>query len=243
MRVPELPHMRELSAGLRDLTLQLPHLGSCQTRINTGFSANFLISISQAAQCLGTQVAHAALGRRGFLRDAGFCLACRLGRPLGNVPPGRSGPALGVRDRTGQAAFLRSARAGPSTQVGRRQVKVSSTFSKVVGFGVKPQDLTGVRGVLVPGGHRSGPVYVATSVGAGHLPLADSTRGGSRDPKPPPSHTSKKEGTDVPLLGCHRARGFCLWKGQAQCLRARSRGYLLRSVRPVRCTSSTGCAG
>ncbi len=116
MRVPELPHMRELSAGLRDLTLQLPHLGSCQTRINTGFSANFLISISQAAQCLGTQVAHAALGRRGFLRDAGFCLACRLGRPLGNVPPGRSGPALGVRDRTGQAAFLRSARAGPSTQ-------------------------------------------------------------------------------------------------------------------------------
>ena len=27
MRVPELPHMRELPAGLRDLTLQLPHLG------------------------------------------------------------------------------------------------------------------------------------------------------------------------------------------------------------------------
>ena len=35
--------------------------------------------------------------------------------------------------------------------------------------------------VLVPGGDRSGPVYVATSVGAGRLPLADSTRGGSRD--------------------------------------------------------------
>ena len=63
-------------------------------------------------------------------RPWGASLACRLGRPLGNVPPGRSGPALGVRDRTGQAAFLRSARAGPSTQVGWRQVKVSSTFSK-----------------------------------------------------------------------------------------------------------------
>ena len=35
-----------------------------------------------------------------------------------------------VRDRTGQAAFLRDPRAGPSAQVGWRQVKVSSTFSK-----------------------------------------------------------------------------------------------------------------
>ena len=150
----------------------------------------------------------AALGRRSWLRAASFCLACRLGRPLGNVPPGRSGPALGVRDRTGQAAFLRSARAGPSTQVGWRQVKVSSTFSKVVGFGVKPQDLQGV------------------------------ARGAA-----PAFPYSQKGGTDVPLLGCHRARGFCLWKGQAQCLRARSRGYLLRSVRPVRCTFFSGCAG
>ena len=37
-------------------------------------------------------------------------------------------PALGVRDRTGQAAFLRSARAGPSTQVGWRQVKFLVKF-------------------------------------------------------------------------------------------------------------------
>ena len=66
---------------------------------------------------------------------------------------------------------------------------------------------------------------------------------GLQGAQPLPSHTSKKEGTDVPLLGCHRARGFCLWKGQAQCLRARSRGYLLRSVRPVRCTFFSGCAG
>ena len=66
-----------------------------------------------------------------------------------------------------------------------------------------------------------------------------------RQPRPeaPAFPYFKKEGTDVPLLGCHRARGFCLWKGQAQCLRARSRGYLLRSVRPVRCTFFSGCAG
>ena len=65
----------------------------------------------------------------------------------------------------------------------------------------KPQDLPGLQGVLVPGGHRSGPVYVATSVGAGRLPLADSTRGGSRDPKPPPSPTPKKGGRMSPSWG------------------------------------------
>ena len=65
----------------------------------------------------------------------------------------------------------------------------------------KPQDLPGLQGVLVPGGHRSGPVYVATSVGAGRLPLADSTRGGSRDPKPLPSHTPKKGGRMSPSWG------------------------------------------
>ena len=92
-----------------------------------------------------------------------------------------------VRDRTGQAAFLRDPRAGPSAQVGWRQVKVSSTFSK---------------GRYVP---------------VGRCPAAD--RGGSRDPKPLPSHTPKKGGTDVPLLGCHRDR---------------SRGYRLRSRLPAR---------
>ena len=98
-----------------------------------------------------------------------------------------------ARGRAGQVAFLRSARAGPSAKARWRNVKVFSQvfFKKLVGFGVKPQDLPGVRGVLVPGGHRSGPVYVATSVGAGRLPLADSTRGGSRD-QPPPSHTQKR---------------------------------------------------
>ena len=45
---------------------------------------------------------------------------------------------------------------------------------------------------------------------------------------------SKKGGTDVPLLGWHRGRGFCLWKGRAGCLRARSRGYRLRSRLPAR---------
>ena len=71
----------------------------------------------------------------------------------------------------------------------RRRVKVSSTFSKVVGFGVKPQDLTGVRGVLVPGGHRSGPTEAAAETRSPCLPLLP-----------------KKGGTYVPLLGWHRAR-------------------------------------
>ena len=89
----------------------------------------------------------------------------------------------------------------------------------------KPQDLPGLQGVLVPGGHRSGPVYVATSVGAGRLPLADSTRGGSRDRSPCLPLLPKKGGTYVPLLGWHRARGFCLWKGRAGCQRARASPY------------------
>ena len=90
-------------------------------------------------------------------------------------------PSPGVRDRTGQAAFLRSARAGPSAKAGWRQVKVSSTFSKVVGFGVKPQDLTGVRGVLVPGGHRSGPTEAAAEP-SHRLPLLQK-KGGRTSPK------------------------------------------------------------
>ena len=54
-------------------------------------------------------------------------------------------PSHGVRDRTGQAAFLRSARAGPSAKAGWRQVKVSSTFSKVVGCGTASHGLSRLR--------------------------------------------------------------------------------------------------
>ncbi len=191
MRVPELPHMRELPAGLRDLTLQLPHLGE-----------------------LPNPHKHWVFGQLPHF-------------PLSSRPvPGHS--SRGVRDRTGQAAFLRSARAGPSTQVGWRQVKVSSTFSKgrYVPVGRCPAADRAGRRDQTPG-----PSGVARGPGARWAPFR-TDRGGSRDPKPPPSPTSKKGGTDVPLLGCHRARGFCLWKGQARCHRARSRGYLLRSVRP-----------
>ena len=66
-----------------------------------------------------------------------------------------------VRGRTGQAAFLRDPRAGPSTQVGWRQVKVLPAFSKAAGCRAEPYGLPGVRGVLVPGGHRSGPTEAA----------------------------------------------------------------------------------
>ena len=44
---------------------------SSKTQVLCGFEPNSAISLSQAAQCLGTQVANAALGRRGFLRAAG----------------------------------------------------------------------------------------------------------------------------------------------------------------------------
>ena len=71
----------------------------------------------------------------------------------------------------------------------RRRVKVfGQTFFKKFAVGkAEPYGLKsnakrckrklGKQGVLVPSGDRSGPVYVATSVGAGRLPLADSTRG------------------------------------------------------------------
>ena len=56
------------------------------------------------------------------------------------------GTQVAARGRAGQAAFLRSARAGPSAQVGWRNVKVSSTFSKVVGVrGRRPCGLSRLR--------------------------------------------------------------------------------------------------
>ena len=55
------------------------------------------------------------------------------------------------------------------------------SLSQALGQRTAAQCLGSQVAVLVPGGDRSGPVYVATSVGAGRLPLADSTRGGSRD--------------------------------------------------------------
>ena len=105
---------------------------SSESRIKPGFFLYLTLLISPAAQCLGTQVAHAALGRRGFLRAAS--------------PKARA-------------------------QAWERQVKVSSTFSKVVGFGVKPQDLTGVRGrshrlpILQKKGGRMSPSWGGTEPG------------------------------------------------------------------------------
>ena len=95
---------------------------------NRPFPFNFFSS-PWPAQCLGSQVANAALGRRGLLRMLDYK------------------PALGL---------------GGKTAV----------------FGPWPVQCLGSQAaVLVPSGHRSGPVYVATSVGAGRLLLADSTRG------------------------------------------------------------------
>ena len=94
-----------------------------------------------------------------------------------------------------------------------KRLKVLPAFSKAAGCRAEPYGLPGVRGVLVPGGHRSGQVYVATSVGAGRLPLADSTRGGSRDPQPLPSHTPKKGGRMSPSWGASAPGGFACGRG------------------------------
>ena len=95
-----------------------------------------------------------------------------------------------------------------------KRLKVLPAFSKAAGCRAEPYGLPGVRGVLVPGGHRSGQVYVATSVGAGRLPLADSTRGGSRDPQPLPSHTPKKGGRMSPSWGASAPGGFACGRGK-----------------------------
>ena len=115
-----------------------------------------------------------------------------------------------ARGRAGRAAFLRSARAGPSAKARWRNVKVFSQvfFKKLVGFGVKPQDLTGVRGrshrlpLLQKKGGRMSPSWGGTETGvllvegAGWVP-----------PRPLPGLSP------------------------------------VGRVRPVRCFSSTGCAG
>ena len=113
-----------------------------------------------------------------------------------------------VRDRTGQAAFLRDPRAGPSAQVGWRQVKVSSTFSK---------------GRYVPVGRcpaadRGGSREVGC--GGSWCPVGTLQDRPRRQPRPATAFPySQKGGADVPLLGCHRDR---------------SRGYRLRSRLPAR---------
>ena len=104
-----------------------------------------------------------------------------------------------VRDRTGQAAFLRSARAGPSAKAGWRQVKVLPAFSKAAGFGGRYVPVG-----RCPAADRAGrrdqtprPYRGAGGPGARWAPFR-TDRGGSRDPKPPPSHTQKKGGRMSP---------------------------------------------
>ncbi len=105
---------------------------------------------------------------------------------------------------TAMAAPVLTASARPR----RRRVKVfAQAFFKRLAVGkAEPYGPKGVRGVLVPGGHRSGPTEAAAETSP-CLPLL-----------------SKKGWTNVPLFGY---------------LRARSRGYRLRRVRPARCFSST----
>ena len=71
MRLPELDQVAMFKAKLASFLPNMAKVTSSQTRMFPGFSGNMAISLSQAAQCLGTQVANAALERRGFLRDAG----------------------------------------------------------------------------------------------------------------------------------------------------------------------------
>ncbi len=145
-----------------------------------------------------------------------------------------------VRDRTGQVtnaalgrrSWLRDASPKARAQVRWRQVKVLPAFSKgrYVPVGRCPAaDRGGSREAgcraQFAGGKRSAPTEPAGETRRSCLPLL------------------QKRGTDVPLLGWHRARGFCLWKGRTGWHRDRFSGYRLRRMRRLRCFSSTGCAG
>ena len=129
-----------------------------KTRMFPRKIVNLSFFLSQAVRDRTGHVAHAALRRRGFLRDAG--------------PKARA-------------------------QVRWRQVKFSlKPFSKgLQGVGQRPT-VSGLQGAQVS---------PAGSVGAGRCPPGTSA---------PAFPYSQKGGTNVPLLGWHWARGFCLWKGR-----------------------------
>ena len=82
------------------------------------------------------------------------------------------------------------------------RLKVSSTFSKVAGCGTASHGLGVARGASLA--CRLGRRW---TVPTGH--------------QRPAFPYSQKGGTNVPLLGWHRARGFCLRMGRAGCLPAR----------------------
>ena len=171
-------------------------------------------------------------------------------------------PSPGVRDRTGQAAFLRSARAGPSAKAGWRQVKVSSTFSKVVGFGGRyvpvgrcsAADRAGRRdqtprpsGVARGPGARWAPFRTGLRCHFGRCWASATGRQHPRRqprPKPLPSPTSQKRGDVCPPLGVAPRPGFLLVEGAG---RVPARPGLALSpygrMRALPCTFSTGCAG
>ena len=105
--------------------------------------------------------------------------------PLASRPPQTPPPESGVRDlKVFVKLFSKSLR------LVRRSLTALKATQSVA------KEKLGKQGVLVPSGDRSGPVYVATSVGAGRLPLADSTRGGSRETAPPfpAAKTARLEG-------------------------------------------------
>ena len=74
----EFDSYEDFKAKLASFLPNMAKVTSSQTRMFPGFSGNMAISLSQAAQCLGTQVTNAALGRRGFLRDAGLNARARV---------------------------------------------------------------------------------------------------------------------------------------------------------------------
>ena len=72
VRLPELDQVAMFKAKLASFLPNMAKVTSSQTRMFPGFSGNMAISLSQAAQCLGTQVTNAALGRRGLRRASSF---------------------------------------------------------------------------------------------------------------------------------------------------------------------------
>ncbi len=165
---------------------------NARTRINTGFFVHSLISISQAV--------------RG-----------RTGQVTVLVPGGdRSGPTEAAAETAalGRRGLLRAANWKARAQVGWRQVKVLPAFSKAAGFGGhyvpvgrcsaadragrrdRRPKVSGLQGVLVPGGHRLGPTEAAAETASPCLPKRQ-----------------QKWGDGCPPLGVPPRPGFLLEEG------------------------------
>ena len=70
MRLPELDQVAMFKAKLASFLPNMAKVTSSQTRMFPGFSGNMAISLSQAAQCLGTQSHERRFGAAEFAANS-----------------------------------------------------------------------------------------------------------------------------------------------------------------------------